>query len=220
MPVLPSQLQALVVELETLAQTPICWECLPEVGGVMCSLIKDGVPVIRYREWSEAGVAEELMHLRLMLSGVQLSTPANRDLVAQTAIMLQNAVHRHVIYPVLTGWGYQPSVTECKGIVKQLSVLESSTDLDRARTDPELEALMAMVYARGQLDCGAPNVMSRLDHIFSAEALLNAWQVGNQVTSLIQKQTDPSPDACRETFVECLDVLGLSNMITISSIHA
>ncbi len=160
------------------------------------------------------------MHLQLMLSGVNLSYPTNRHLIAQTAIMLQNIVHHHIIYPVLTGWGYQPSITECKGIAKQLSILEKNpTNHDRARTDPELEALMAIVYARGQLDCGAPDIMSRLDNIFSAGALLNARRLGNQVTSVIQKQTDPSPNACREILGECLGILRLSNMITISSIH-
>ena len=214
------QLQALLVEVETLAQASLCWDGSSEIGGAMCSLIENGVPTIRYRELSEAGVAEELMHLRLALFGLQLSYPANRHLIAQTATLLQNVVHHHVIYPVLIEWGYQPSISECKSIAKQLLALEDSSDLARTTTDPELEALMATLYARGQLDCGDTEVISRLEHVFSAEALNGARQLGNRLISSIQNQTDPTPGACRETLVACLKVLGLSNMITISPGHA
>ena len=220
MPPLPLKLQELVLEVEALAKASVSWECLPEIDGLMSSAIQDGVPTIRYREWSEAGIAEELMHLRLMLSGVQLSFPGNRDLVGRTATMLQNVVHHHVIFPVLAKWGYQPTIAECNGISKQLSTLENSNGLDRAKSDTELEALMAIVYARGQLDCGAPDVMARLDSIFSAGALSNARQIGNRVASAIRGQTEISPEACLKTLVECLNVLGLSNVITISSRHA
>lgn len=220
MPPLPLNLQELVAEVEALAKAQVSWECLPEIGGLMSSAIQDGIPTIRYREWSEAGIAEELMHLRLMLSGVQLSSPENRHLVARTATMLQNIVHHHVIFPVLTEWGYQPSIAECNGISKQLSTLENSNDLDRAKSDTELEALMAIVYARGHLDYITPDVVARLDSIFSADALSNARQIGNRVALAIRGQTEKSPEACLKTLVECLIVLGLSNVITISSRHA
>lgn len=220
MPPLPLKLQELVVEVEALAKATVSWECHPEIDGLMRSAIQDGIPKIWYREWSEVGIAEELMHLRLMLYGVQLSFPENRHLMAQTATMLQNVVHHHVIFPVLANWGYQPSIAECNGISKQLSTLENSNDLDRATSDTDLEALMAIVYARAQLDCGTPDVIARLDSVFSADALSNARQIGNRVVSTIRAQTEISPEACLKTLGQCLDVLGVSNVITISSGHA
>jgi len=203
----------LIDEIEARAKAKIVWECCPDILGKMSAAIKDGVPTIQYRERSEYGTLEELMHLQLMYSGVYLSSDTNDKYVQQAMTMLQNIVHHHVIFPTLIDLGGEPSINECVGISKQLSQLEDSNDLERTSSDRKLEALMAIVYARGQLDCGNDDTMAKLSDIYSKSALSNARRLGEEIASLIQLQADLSSHACRKTLAECLKRLGLTEDI-------
>lgn len=205
-------------EVERLSRLAVRWEVSPDNAGAMSSTVEDGVPVIRYREFSEGGAAEELMHLRLTLSGMpRLSFPAGLSFVGQTATMLQNTVDHHVIYPELARWGYDPWASECRAIAKQLDGLDGLEPMDpiRLQSEPQLNALVSMVYARARLDCRDTSILDRLDSVYSRVEFLSARNIGEQIVSTIREQGSPGPKACREIIAKCLEILDLENAITI-----
>ncbi len=60
-----SEVDILRQEVEELAKTPITWRHVDDLGAAMSATISNGKPIIRYKHFSQAGAAEELLHLRL-----------------------------------------------------------------------------------------------------------------------------------------------------------
>ena len=210
---LPSHLEDLQAEVEGLAGAPVRWEFSQDLSGAMCAAIEDG-PVIRFREFSEGGAAEELMHLKLGFSGFpRISYLSSLPWVKDVATMLQNVVQHHMFYPQLEKWGYEPTQTECQGIKKQLDVLESF-DLSRLQREPHFQASFAMVFVRTKLDCRNDDVSARLDAIFSREELKRARTVGEEVISTVRQHVGNSPVEYRTTVEKCLSKLGVRDKVT------
>lgn len=213
---LPLHIQKLFYEVDSLAESPVCFEYTPQLEGLMSACIQNDIPKINYRDWSEAGLAEELMHLKLMLCGVLLTTKTNNHLIKQTAIILQNIIHHHVIFPELVRWGYKPNITECDGVSKQLIVLETN-DLNRTATDSDLSALMSLVYARVLIDCGCPHIIARLDNIFSKTSMSKAKYIGINLVSIVRAQTELTAVASIKTLSSCLELLDLHGVVVSGS---
>ena len=213
---LPPLLQELAQEVGHLARVSIHWKESPDIAGAMSSAIEDGVPVICYRAFSEGGAAEELMHLRLTLSGMpRLSFPAGLSFVGQTATMLQNTMDHHLIFPELAKLGYDPWSSESRGVAKQLDGL-NLIDSSRLQSEPQLNALVSMAYARARLDCRDTSVLEQLDSVYSGIEFLGARKSGEQIVSAVLEESSPRPESCRATIATCLGILGLSNVVTIS----
>lgn len=210
------RLRHLQVEVECLAKFPVRWESSSCIGAAMSSCIENGVPVVRYRDFSEASAAEELMHLRLRLLGMPgVSYGPINNFGGQAASMLLNVLDHHLIFPELSHWGFEPMSSECRGVATQLSCV-ASADFSRLQHESQLEALFAMLYARAQLDCNDAAVLDRVNVIFCAPELANARDIGEQVVSAVrQLHTSPEQGAYRSTLATCLSVLGLTNIVTI-----
>ena len=215
-PTLPPHVRALQSEVEDLAHSPVRWESSSKLGGAMRLNIESGTPVIRYREFTVAGAAEELMHLKLGFSGIpRLSCPQNLHLVAQAATMLENALHHHIIFPELEELGYDPKRSECEGVTKQLDVI-SSADYSRIETKLALQAMFAMVYARAKLYCDDADFSARVDTIFQTVLLKNVRCAGEKVFTTIRRQSSCEAQACRPTFQSGLSALGIANHVSIT----
>lgn len=214
-PKLPPHLKKLQSEIENMVGRSIVWKESTGIGGEMCAEIQNGDPVICYRQFTEAGTAEELMHLKLHLLRIpRLKCPENLHLSMQVATMLDNALQHHIIYPELEKWGYDPKRTECNGVRKQLDKLER-TDFARLKRESNLKALFAMVFARGKLDCCATDVTHRLDDLFSEKKLRGARIAGEKVINIIQQHEGTDPNTCRMTLERCLSALPQTNRVEI-----
>ena len=214
-PKLPLHLIKLQADIENIVGRSIVWKKTTGIDGEMCAEIQNDSPVICYRQFTEAGAAEELMHLKLLsLKIPRLACPENLHLSKQVAQMLDNLLQHHIIYPVLEKWGYDPKRTECNGIRKQLDTLEC-TNFVRLKNESALQALFAVVLARGKLDCCATDVNHRLDNLFSEKQLRGARIAGEKVISIIQQHLGTDPNTCRMTLERCLSALGQTNIVEI-----
>ena len=134
-PQLRADVQELLIEVERLAGAAVSWEEAPDLGAQMSSEFDDsGCPAIAYRDFSQRGAAEELLHLRLAL-------PKHPDLrgdvtiggMKDTVSMLANAVHHQIIYPQLEAMGFLPRKAQAKAVARQLDHLEEQWDDDDPR---------------------------------------------------------------------------------------
>lgn len=214
-PTLPPHIQTIQDEVEKLAHSSIRWELDPNLDGAMLSNIENSVLVIRYRDFTDAGAAEELMHFKLIFSGFpRLLCPQNCPFVSRATKILENTLHHHIIFPELYKLGYDPKRSECEGIARQLKIL-SSADYSRLEKDPGLQAMFAMVYARAKLHCDDSNLVANVDTIFQAGLLKNAHNAGEIVVTTIRGQSNFEAQALRTTLLSCLSALGIADHVRV-----
>ena len=157
---LPEYIQKIQSVIENFSGTSVVYKLDQTIAGNMMAKIENKIPVVRYREEppSIEGIAHELLHLKLEYEGYHLLLPPEQDrLISQTAVILQNVMHHHIIFPILERWGYNPRQGECCGTKNQLCILREA-DFNRLNNEQSLCSLFAMVYVRGMLDCNDINI--------------------------------------------------------------
>jgi len=111
---LPGHIQVLWDEVEALAGRRIEWYDVPTDGFSMASKFYDEgrTPVIESKSYTERGLTEELLHLRLSLKGfpnieVEIFDD-HSDIEIARNLLNNNLLHHHVIFPKLAEFGYDP----------------------------------------------------------------------------------------------------------------
>ncbi|MCK4911393.1 MAG: hypothetical protein KAR83_07110 [Thermodesulfovibrionales bacterium] len=88
-PQLPKHLRFLQNKIESMSGTPIIWNKSNSLEGMMSSNLDNNNPIIHYQEFTEAGAAEEMLHLELTLSGIpKLSCKDHLNISKQVALRL------------------------------------------------------------------------------------------------------------------------------------
>ena len=185
----------------------------------MMAKIENKIPVVRYREEppSIEGIAHELLHLKLEYEGYHLLLPPEQDrLISQTAVILQNVMHHHIIFPILERWGYNPRQGECCGTKNQLCILREA-DFNRLNNEQSLCSLFAMVYVRGMLDCNDINIQENLIHVFDDAMLQGARQMAEFIIQMIGSFVDISAAGYKSALNDCIVCLGLNADIEIAN---
>ena len=213
---LPDRVGKLVKQVEKLAGTSIHWEAADSLKGTMSADLVDGIPTIRYREFSIKGAAEELFHLKLRLSGyARLECRENLNITVQVMDMLQNAIEHQIIYPKLESMGFQPRRTQNSPVSKQFREL-SQVELTRLSEEPELRALFAMVYVRANVECDSDSLKEKLDSRFGHDRLKGVKNMASKLIQIIQTDELITREEFRTTVRQCLNVLSLGDQIKIA----
>jgi hypothetical protein len=207
---LPPQLDEWRTEIESRAGYPIDWQPAPCLDGAMDSGWTERRPVIRYRDYSEAGVAEELLHLLLDLDGYpRLAADEIRTLDRTTATMLQNILQHAIIFPRLRALGYQPDQGECEATARQLRRLdEQKLDVSRLADEAALRALLAVFYVRVRRHCDAGEVQSRVDEMFAGDEFSEVHRLARGLTDAITLTASSSCDEYVLVGNRCIEILG------------
>lgn len=212
---LPDKVEKLVKEVEKLTGTSIKWEEADTLRGRMSNDLVDGAPTIRYREFSIGAAAEELLHLKLRLSGYpRLKCPENLNITRQVMDMLQNVIEHQIIYPELESIGFKPRKTQASAVLKQFKQL-SEVELGRLSKEPELRALFAIVYVRANVECDSDSLKKKLDSRFSHDRLKSVKNMAKELILTIQTSELLTRKDFITTAQRCLSILSLSHQIGI-----
>ena len=209
-PILNPDIDAIREEVEQLAGKTILWEADADLEARMRATLEADTGQLRitYREFSQDGALEELLHLRLRLRGCpRLDCHPNLGLTTQTHRIIEGIVHHQVVFPEIHALGYRPN--EDNGILMMLNELTSSTDLDRVTDERGLEALMAMTYTRSRLDTDSEDIQRRYDDFFSDSRLHEAKTLGERVCHIVLSRASNQPDAIRDVYEQCIEALGV-----------
>lgn len=207
-PALDPEVDAIRAEVEQLTGEAIEWRTDPDPKSRMRSTLRNGLyPQIWYRDFSQEGALEELLHIRLRLKGCpSLACHPNAKLTTQTRQLLENVVHHQIIYPEIRQMGYEPS--EDSGIAEMLEGL-IATDLSRIAKEPPLQALFAAAYVRSRLDTDSKDIHRQYDAFFSDYRLGDAVALGNQACEIILNRRSDESGAIRDVYERCIDALGI-----------
>jgi hypothetical protein len=215
-PSLPRLIEDLETEIMGLFGHDVLWEHDPSLGGAMSSSVVDLTPCVRYRDFTEAGAAHELLHLRLLGSGFpQIRCYENQRHAWGAATMLSDCLQHAQIFPVLEAWGFRPRETETEGVAKQLTTLRTA-DLPRLSAEFGFVPLLAMLHVRAVVDCGSPDLAADLKSVCPGDLWQRMEQLSSWVLSVLNGVGHPNPDQARVVLEACLDHLGISAVATVT----
>jgi len=214
-PPLPRRLEDLEGEIGGLFGREVTWEQDLSIGGAMTCLVERGAPRVRYREFTEADAAHELLHLRLLGTSYPEVTCNQRQRHALgAATMLSNCLQHSRIFPILEDWGYRPRQTESEGLSKQLTILRDS-DFSRLLTEFGFKALLAMLYARALADCLSSELAGELKSICPTDIWGQVERMGTRVLRALDSAPMAEPAQAALILKGCLDHLGISQVAKV-----
>lgn len=212
---LSDKLNDLVREIEARAGRPISWKKNEELDGEMYSNLVEGNPTIVYRSFTDEGVAHELLHLRLILTGFpRLECPENLHITRQVMIMLEGVFHHSVIFPQIKEWGYDPYVGETRGVRSQLEKFREE-DFERASRERELKALYGMVYVRGLIDSNDTNLHEQINKLFGDDRLQASRHLGQKIIHLLHSHDVNNHAEARSALHHAIELLDLNDQIDV-----
>ncbi len=207
---LPDRLKTLCAEVKQLSGREVIWKEDADVAGLMGSAIDhDGNPTISYQNFSEAGAAEELMHLKYQLKGFaglkQKKGSVNRR-AQQAATMLQNSAHHFLFYPLLEEWGYNPRQAEAHSTRRQAKAIEEN--FAQTTVTDSFKAFCAMLYVRSLLDAMDEALVGEVSE-FLENRVPEALSMGKKVSETIRNELGSSAAGYRATLDKCLKLMKL-----------
>jgi len=183
-------------------------------GKMSCSL-KNG-PTIIYRDYSDGGAAEEILHLELEILGVaHLEWNEGNVQTGEAANMLGNLLHHKIIFPLLEKEAFQPKTDQNNGIGKQLEKIDSMVALNLDE-NKGLKASCAMVYARAFFESDSDEIRTRADKVFAKSFLNESKIMGKNVLKFVIEHSG-SKDVveANETLAKCISALDREYFILI-----
>jgi len=210
---LPDKLKNLVNEIEAKAGCKIRWEQDKDLAGKMWSNVEGVVPIVKFREFTESGVAHELLHLKLMLSGFPQFICFDDDpRIELTVQMLIGAIQHPVIFPQLRQLGYKDD--ESEAIQKQLIHFRRD-DFDSLANDPVLKAKASMFYVRSLIDTKDLDLQTKIQGVFTDNRLQVCRTLGEKVIKIIRSRDLSKTQETFHVLEEVIAVLELSDTLTV-----
>ena len=203
-------LQTLREQLEQKLGKTVVFIHDPQLDGRMASNSRQEIFYRSPEEYSEARVAEELLHIDLLADGHPTAAGGNESLCT----MLEGLSHHQIIFPILKAMGFHVENKECAGIARQLDQLEE-LDTESLARDSLATAVVALLSARCQLECGSADLRARCENLFSAPPLREARRLGREVAETVSRCNLP-PQERGPMLEDCVRILRVEDLITIS----
>jgi hypothetical protein len=206
---LPPAVLDLWRDVELRSGNNIVWRVVTQCAGCMSTHLDGDIPVIECKEYTESGLAEELMHLLMRLDGSpDLWVPPSGPL--KDALEMLGGLREHIlIFPKLRQMGYDPSAEEA--VEKQLRDLVETHQPEFSRIDQEpcLRAMYAMLYARSLIEICPGALRDECDVVFEKYPELRVCKRLGQRTAETLLKAGSSPDDAEQALQDCLDTLGI-----------
>lgn len=208
---LPPEVAAIEKQIEQRTGLAVFWRSRMRLDGAMCARWICGRPVVLYKEYSNEGAAEELLHLRLDCDGYRHLRPLDHNGHTHQALtMLMGIAQHRMIFPRLRAHGSNPDDGECEAVCCQIEkIIGGGFDASRLAAEPKLEALLSVVYARALAHCQRGRSKNLANSAFSGDSYSNVRSRGQAIAGILDLTADTSPEEYERALERCLKLIGL-----------
>lgn len=214
---MPAVVANLKADVEAEAQVEIYFQGSDDEDGAMTFQWLPTGLVVFCRDYSHAGAAEELLHIRLDIRGfLRLRLLSNCHITRQAITALHNVFQHAVIFPQLERMGFSQDEGECISVFNQYDKYkEENFDSSRFQREPCLRALFAVFYVRAVRHCPDVKVQILKNSLFQNPGYADAKILGERVLPEINLDENTSPEHYNSVMKRCLNVLNLEDVVKL-----